>query len=206
MQGNAFAGGLYKTSEWIMRLAYLNLLWILFSVLGIVVLGFFPATVAMFAIVRKWIKDDEDLPVFTEFLSNYKTEFFRSNLLGLVIIAIGVLLFFDFQLLSHYSGDFIQILFYPLLSIAIILLLTLLYLFPAYVHYEVNLFQLVKNSLILMILKPISTILMLITTVSWFLIFSWIPALAFFFGGSLLSYLLMQISYAAFMKVGEARG
>ena len=32
-------GGIYRYSEWIMRLAYINILWILFTLLGLVVFG-----------------------------------------------------------------------------------------------------------------------------------------------------------------------
>lgn len=44
--------GCYQVFTWIARLAYLNLLWIGFSVLGLGIFVFL-ATVSMFAITRK---------------------------------------------------------------------------------------------------------------------------------------------------------
>lgn len=60
-------GGIYHISNWIMRLAYVNFLWILFTLAGFIVFGFFPATIATFAVVRKWIFDTTDIPIFTTF-------------------------------------------------------------------------------------------------------------------------------------------
>lgn len=79
MELNGFVGVLYRTSEWIMRLVYLNLLWIAFSLLGIVLFGFFPATAAMFSVVRKWIMGETDVRVFKEFWQTYRKEFWKSN-------------------------------------------------------------------------------------------------------------------------------
>lgn len=36
--------GLYTVTEWIYRFAIVNLLWILFTIAGLVIFGFFPAT------------------------------------------------------------------------------------------------------------------------------------------------------------------
>ncbi len=53
MQYTSMIGGLYRICEWVMRLAYVNLLWIGIFWLGLVVFGFFPSSAAMFAVVRK---------------------------------------------------------------------------------------------------------------------------------------------------------
>src|SRR5699024_8438852 len=50
-----FILGYYRFSVWTLRLAYVNFCWILFTLLGLVLFGFMPATAAMFSIVRKWI-------------------------------------------------------------------------------------------------------------------------------------------------------
>ena len=60
-------------------MAYANALWVLFSLLGLIVLGIAPATVALFSITKDWAKKDWDQPVFQTFWQTYKTEFFRAN-------------------------------------------------------------------------------------------------------------------------------
>lgn len=83
MQG--FMRGFYSISEWVLRFAYVNVLWISFNLLGLIVFGFFPATIAMFTVVRKWVLKETDISVFNTFWFAYKKEFFKGNFLGFII-------------------------------------------------------------------------------------------------------------------------
>ncbi|MFC4402738.1 YesL family protein [Gracilibacillus xinjiangensis] len=69
---------LFTAAEWISRFAYVNLLWIGFSLLGLVVFGFFPATAAMFALVRQWIMGNIDKPVFSSIWVTIKKNFSKA--------------------------------------------------------------------------------------------------------------------------------
>ncbi|WP_421102885.1 DUF624 domain-containing protein [Sporosarcina psychrophila] len=60
---NPTSGFTYNVFEWITRLAYIYLLWILFSLAGGMISGFFPATIAMFAISREWLKGISEIPI-----------------------------------------------------------------------------------------------------------------------------------------------
>src|SRR5699024_1499262 len=77
---------LYNILEWITKFAYVNLLWFVFTLAGGIILGFYPATVAMFAMVRDWLRGKSDLPVLKTYWNYYKTDFFKSNLLGLIFL------------------------------------------------------------------------------------------------------------------------
>src|SRR5690625_1946818 len=107
-------GGFYTLANWIMRLAYVNILWIAFSLVGIIILGFFPATIGMFTVIRKWIQGDGDIPIFTTFWATYKKEFLKSNLLGLFLSLIGYILYIDFIFLRQGVTGFLQFTYYPL--------------------------------------------------------------------------------------------
>ena len=53
-------------------LAYINAIWIRFSLVGLVAFGIFPATTAMFAVSRKLIQDEEtiqNIPYVLDFIS-----------------------------------------------------------------------------------------------------------------------------------------
>src|SRR5436190_181234 len=63
MQLGSFSNAVYTFCDWIARLAYINLLWILFTLSGFVVFGFFPATIAMLATLRQFIRKNHP-PVF----------------------------------------------------------------------------------------------------------------------------------------------
>lgn len=61
MQLGSFSNVVYTICDWIARLAYINLLWILFTLSGFVVFGFFPATIAMLATLRQFIRGNHPL-------------------------------------------------------------------------------------------------------------------------------------------------
>ncbi|WP_353961104.1 DUF624 domain-containing protein [Neobacillus sp. CF12] len=125
-----------------MKLAYLNFLWIIFTVGGLIVFGMIPATVSLFAIVRKWlITKETDLPIFHTFYQNYKNEFLKSNKLGLVLVLMGLFLYYDFKLIMLSGGMLQYTLTVPLLLISIFYCITLLYIFPVYVHFDQKVFQ-----------------------------------------------------------------
>ncbi len=54
-------GSFYRISEKIMYACYINFLWILFTILGLGILGFMPATVAMYAVFRKFLMGESDV-------------------------------------------------------------------------------------------------------------------------------------------------
>ena len=68
-------GKIYSVCQWIYRLAYSNVLWLLFMTLGLFVFGAVPSTVAMFAIIRKWIKGETEFPVLSFFGKSIKKSF-----------------------------------------------------------------------------------------------------------------------------------
>src|SRR5690625_6019457 len=80
---NIFFSALYRIMEWISRFAYIQILWLLFTLLGLGLLGFFPATISMLAVMRDWFLSKPDSPIFRTFWSYYKKEFIRANLFGM---------------------------------------------------------------------------------------------------------------------------
>ena len=188
--------GLYTLTEWITRFAYVNLLWIGFSLLGLVVLGISPATLAMFTIIRKWLMGESEIPIFRTFWNSYKKEFLKSNGLGIVIVLLAYIIFID---LSYIKLDtIIQI---PLYLIIFAIVMTILYIYPVYVHYNITFFQLFKNAFFIMMVNPLSSIMMLIGFAALFFVMKFLPALLFFFGGSLSAGIIMSSCYLAFQKI-----
>src|SRR5690625_2024178 len=87
-----FVSGYYRLALWVTRFAYLNLLWVVFTLVGLVFFGFLPATAAMFAVVRKWISGETDIPVLQTFWKSYRKEFMIINVIGYIVFIIGYLL------------------------------------------------------------------------------------------------------------------
>lgn len=194
-------GGFYNFSNWIMRFAYVNLLWIIFTLAGLIIFGVFPATIATFAIVRKWIRDDTDIPVFKTFWLTYKKAVLNGNILGLALFIIGFILYVDFIFLREVTSGFLQYMYYPLLLLILLFSLTALYIFPVIAHYEMTFLQVMKNAFFIMIMNPPITLLMVVSIIIVFYFFHFIPSLILLCGMSGLAYIIGWLANVAFVKI-----
>lgn len=202
---NKTANRAFAATEWITRFAYINLLWIGFTVLGLVVFGFFPATISMFAVIRKWLMGETDIPVFRTFWETYKSDFFRSNGLGLIIDIVAGLIVLDLVFMKNAGGSFINIIQIPIYLFMFAAVLTMLYLFPVYVHYELKLSQMIKNSFLMMLINPFENLVMMAGIVSIFFVVKFLPGLGFFFGGSLSAAVIMSACFIVFKKMDKKK-
>jgi uncharacterized membrane protein YesL len=203
MDTSGFLGSLNKLLEWISRLAFLNLLWISFSLLGLIIFGFFPATVAMFAVARKWMLGNEEMSIFKTFWTAYKREFLKSNLLGVIIVAIGLILYIDFQFVQHAANSFASFLYVPFFIITLIFISMLFYIIPIFVHYDMKLSQVMKNSFFVMIMNPLSTFYMLIGSFGILFVLSYAPPICLLYSGNLLALFIMKPATNAFDKINQ---
>ncbi|KAA9015996.1 YesL family protein [Niallia endozanthoxylica] len=195
----------FAATEWITRFAYINLLWIGLTLMGLVVFGFFPATISMFAVIRKWLMGETDIPVFRTFWETYKSNFFRSNGLGLIIVIVAGLIVLDLVFMRNAGGSFINVIQIPIYLFMFAAVMTMLYLFPIYVHYELKLTQMIKNSFLMMLINPIENLVMIAGIVSIFFVVKFLPGLGFFFGGSLSAAVIMSTCFIVFKKMDKKR-
>jgi uncharacterized membrane protein YesL len=202
---NSFIDWIYNFSQYILRAMYVNFLWLLFSLLGLVITGFFPSTIAMFTVVRKWVLGESRVPIFETFWITYKKQFLGSNLLGYSLSIIGVVIYTDLLFLQHTDNSFLKILYIPVLFLTLLYLLTLLFVFPIFVHYDVKGFQIIKNAFYISIISPLATIKMVLSLViiGYFMIT--FPSLSVLFSGSVSSYFIMRIANTAFLKYERKR-
>jgi uncharacterized membrane protein YesL len=145
--------------EWIWRVILVNLYWVAFTILGLGIFGFFPASIALFTIVRKWLRKESDLPVWATFKQVYFKEWKRSNGIGLVFYSIGLFLFVDIriveQVMTGVFASFLLIIFY---IFVFVLLLAVGNFFSLYVHYELPTKEYIKQSFLFTITGLLSTI------------------------------------------------
>ncbi|MEH7253002.1 YesL family protein [Neobacillus niacini] len=202
MEPQGVLGGFYRLSDWIMRLAYVNLLWISFTLLGGILFGIMPATIASFAIIRKWVMDkEEDYPIFKTFWESYRKDFINANLLGVFLfIAGGILYLYNAYLnvLPNNLSNIFQIIFY---SVVLTFGFVIVFIFPVFVHYNGSLKQYFINSIVIALSFPHYAILMLFIISVSIIVFQFAPILALFFGVSINVFLLMKISFNAFTKI-----
>ncbi|WP_229720136.1 YesL family protein [Oceanobacillus neutriphilus] len=185
------ARGYYIFAIWITRLAYLNILWVLFTIAGLLFFGIMPATVAMFAIVRKWQRGEDELPIFTTFWEVYRKEFWKANSIGIILFLFGYFFSIQFQILGAQSALVYQMAQFSIVIVFALLAMLVIYLFPIYVHFDLKAMQYLKWPLIISIVHPILTVFLLACIgLAGYFIFQIFPAVLFFFGGSLSAYFI----------------
>jgi uncharacterized membrane protein YesL len=192
---------IYRITELIMQFAYLQLLWIAFTILGLGVFGIFPATAAMFSVIRKWVIGEVDTPVFKTFWKNYKIEFFKVNGLGLILTAIGWLLYFDYHYFAVGVSIGSTILKIMTLLIAYLFITTCIYFFPIFVHFEYRFFAYIKYSFLFSLASPLKTAGLFIITYLFYFLSMKVPALFLFFSGSIISYIWMWYIYRTIARM-----
>ncbi|WP_062047605.1 YesL family protein [Bacillus sp. JCM 19034] len=105
---------LLRGLEWFTKLVYLNFLWVIFSILGLGLFGFFPAMAATFSVVHQWMNKNTDMSLFKEFWRAYKMYFIKSNVLGYCLGGMGVVLVIDLFVLNSSQHVFLHYLSIPL--------------------------------------------------------------------------------------------
>lgn len=200
---NATSSFIYTLAEWITKFAYLNLLWVLFTLLGGILFGLFPSTTAMFAIAREWLKGDIDRPLFHTFWKYYRKEFMKSNRLGIFIAIFIVFFIVDIFYIQSTESSLMSWTYLPLFAFMLLFVMFLFYLFPAFVHFDTKLGQVIKNAFLIMLISPIKTLLIFLCLIPFFYVISLLPAIGFIFGGSVYAFISMYFSLRAFQKVSE---
>lgn len=90
----------------ILRVAYLNLLWIGFSLLGLGLFGAGPATYAMMKYYDRWLRCQEELPVGRTFWKFYKERFKQSVLVSWIILGVLSILIIN---IFHVTEWYLQV-------------------------------------------------------------------------------------------------
>ncbi len=183
------------------NLVLLNLLWLLFSFFGLFILGIFPATAALFAVMRLIIMESDNGSIIKLFWDKFKSEFIASNVVGYIMLFIGLVLYTDFKVLHYINQETLYIMLMSVTMLVIfIYLLSLLYIFSVFVHYDLKLWQYPKHAFILVIARPLHTLIMAASIVTILFLYLQLPVLILLFGISLISFVLMKIAHLSFLK------
>ncbi|QSF46807.1 YesL family protein [Paenibacillus tianjinensis] len=184
MEFKGAMGGLYRITEWISRIAFSNILWAICSipflfmaVMKMIMLGsgaggpneqitlnwtlgilapftVFPATAALFTVVRKWVMGNTDVSTFRTFFQGYKENYFKSMLGGLIYTVLFVVMYVDVTVYMTQMANF-KIVGILMLVLMIILFVSMFNFFSIVVHYQMTFKEVVTNSVLLTIARPI---------------------------------------------------
>ena len=180
---------------------FLDLLWLL-ACLPVVTI--YPATAAMFGVVRDWVRKKEGSLLQT-FLSRFKENFRQSFMIGIVWTIFGVALLLDFYLVNQAPSGLRIVLGSLLFLVALLYVFTSLFLFPLMVHYDASLLVVVKNSLLLSIGQLSTTVQCLLVVAAMAGIAVFAP-LSLLITGSLTAYVVYRLCDRAFRRVESRSG
>ncbi|MHA0857928.1 YesL family protein [Paenibacillus sp. CMAA1364] len=230
MEFKGAMGGLYRLTEWITRIAYSNVLWLICSlpfvfvlmlkylllqtpdavdeqlllnwVLGILApFLLFPAISALFTVVRKWVMGDVDVPVFRTFFTGYKENYKQSMIGGIFYTLLFVIMWVDFKVYMTMSN--LQLVGGVMLLLLLILFVSMFNFFSMVVHYHLGIFKIIKNAILLTVIRPfrmISTVLgcgVLLYAASLY------PVIIFFFVVTLIAFWSFFNFYSSYLKMQE---
>lgn len=190
-------------ANWAFNIAYLNILWILFTLVGLFIFGIFPATAAMFAVVRKWLfLGERDFNIFKTFWSFYRKDFFKLNGFAALFLTFGIVLYYNNAFLLLNLKDFKY--FIPgAILISLVYVMTLLFFFPVFVHYKLKFFEYIKNSFLLAVISSLELIGMVVVIAAMIGFIILIPGIIPLFSGSVLAISLMFLSKGAFKRLKQ---
>ena len=191
---------------WIARLAYLNLIWLLFVLAGLVVAGFFPATAAGYQITRDWVHNPRtrDEPVFRRFAALFRANLVRANVAGAVIVVIALLLGSALRLAWASGGQAWQL---PAVGVAVIASVAflggLVHLPFVAAHMEAPAPALVRASWLYALAHPGSTLMICAGWVGVSYALGAFPAAALFFAFSPIALLTAVLDVRGFRRLEQ---
>ncbi|MEK4533422.1 YesL family protein [Solibacillus sp. FSL K6-1554] len=197
-----FWDGFYSFGVKLLKIIYLNFLWLFFSAIGLFAFGLFPATIALFTITRQFLLDI-DKPITRTFWEVYKNEWVRGN--GYAVISYIIVLILAIDFYAIYMFDSLSILLIPTFIIAFIIFGTLFFFFPVYVHFDLAFLPMIKQAFLFTITSPYTVILNALCIVLIYGIFNIMPGAIPLFAGSVLSWFVMKFSLRSFKKIEQRK-
>ncbi|SDC24284.1 Uncharacterized membrane protein YesL [Pelagirhabdus alkalitolerans] len=198
--------GVMSMLDWFVKLAYINILWILFSIIGLGVFGMGPATVAVFNVIRQQLKAPDNKKVFSVFYKTYRREFIKGNQLFYILLSVHLFVVVDFAVIRalpfNWIVDYVVV---PALII-LFLLWTLMTSFSLsiFTHYDQKIRTVLKDAFWVSGIFPLSSIGILLGLFVFGIIVAFVPAVIPFYMISAPALLIQSISQQTF-KTLEAK-
>ncbi|MCP3031519.1 DUF624 domain-containing protein [Halobacillus sp. A1] len=222
---SGFMGGFYVVSEWITRFTLGNLQWALFNLpVGLLLLSllyiesnemiayllvplaciapfvFFPATTALFAKAREWVRKEEEGLIEYSYLKHYKDNYVKSMFGGIIFVVLWGVLAAD----VYYFSSRNTFLMNAFLVMGILLFVFTINFFNVLVHYDIKLRASFKQAFLMTIGSPLLFLTIVISSGIVLYISLYIfPLLIPLFTGSLVAFLAFSAFYRLHLKVAS---
>lgn len=196
----SLVNGVMKLTHTVYKLMQLNILWLLFVLRGFVIFGLYPATVALFSVIRQMDRGKET-KIYPAFKKYFNQEFTLSNSIGLPTILFGYLLLVSYQFLAAGNLPVYLSVRYVVLMALMILIIHTTYLIPVISHYN---FERIRDYWKLPIIFGLgyigrTIIIFSLLAISYYAFFQW-SILIPFLGVSVNSLVIFKLTKGLFMK------
>ncbi|MDQ0255882.1 putative membrane protein YesL [Evansella vedderi] len=194
--------GLYSIGDFLLKILYLQLLWVIFTLLGFVILGISPATLSLFIVIRKWLREKQRQISFGKlYWQTYKEEFIKGNILGWGFGLIGYFIIVNILLLKYIDNYFKIVVLVLVIAVAFIFIIMLIYIFPVYAHFKVPYLRYVTLTLIIAVSFPVHTVGIIVGLFVLYYLFIYVPGLIPFVSVSLVAVFITWVALNAFYKM-----
>jgi len=185
----------YRFCMIVLKQFYVNILWIGFTLLGFVVVGIGPATVGMLAVQKEFVLGNDDVKVFSTFMTSFKEHFKEAAILGLGYLFAGVVLATNMIAIPNF---FSRVLFG---TIGFFYLISLIYIGPVCVQLGIDGIRgKVKASLILGFSYLQYTLVMMVVLVIAYAAVLLHFGVAFFFGVAVGGFIVTKFTSMVFNR------
>ena len=197
-------GKIYNFFESFMFLATLNLLWLLFTLLGAIIFGWAPATAVTYKLLTNYLQGEViKKPLIKTFFAEYKTYFLRANYLGYSSVVVGIFVVFGILTLTSLPtvAFYLVTIFYG--AFASLFLVASIYSLPVLVRYKTGYFATIKTALFISVAHlhhAFGIIFALVFAMFFFMSF---PSISIFFLFSLPVLIVAWISEKSFKRIDE---
>jgi len=167
----------------------LNILWI---VLCIPIITIFPATTALYSVVRKWVTEGIEAGAIQLFFTSFKQNFKKSFITGLFWLMAGLILYFDLSILMQIEFTGKYFVFILLTFSTILYVFISIYVFFILVQYQLSIAHTIKHALILSVSRLLHTLLFLVI-IAVALFFTYYFKFLIIIFGSMLAFIMYNI-------------
>lgn len=196
---NILESRLYKMVEQVSNYFILNIIWLICS---LPVITFFPATAAMFGIVREWSLGKDQQSISKSFWNHFKSNF-KSSLLfeGIFLITVlAALIYLNVDILDDLPFLFSVAVYFVFILSGICVLFTTAFIFPVMVHFQLSFILGLKQSFALAIyFFPTSILIICILAITINLILYFPPVIII--GCSFTAHMIFKMCFYKFTVI-----
>jgi uncharacterized membrane protein YesL len=172
---------------------------------SIPLITFFPATAALFGVVRGRLLQKETEGIFKSFYTMFKDNFKQSFVISIFWTLLAVFLYLDYRYINP-DLSVAQFILYTILIIGILLFSSItIYLFPIMVHFELGWKLVIRNAFFFSLMNPVLTIILLIIVGAGTTLFYYYPV-TLLFSGSFAAYAIYYLCQMWFNQVQNLKG